>query len=150
MERQSDVTVPSHLQEGWQAYRQWWEARYRSGNPLPAGGAFILNRRAVLLDELYRFHCEVADGLGLPLRAVTLDLETDEKGRVAPKAEICPPPGWTPPTCADNGDDTVAQEYVTGFLKVVYDQMQTRLSRRVSALSQIRPELAPRWKAHDQ
>lgn len=139
--------VPGHLKEGWTAYREWWEARYRSGDPLPAGGVFILNRRAVLLDELWRLHVEAAAGLGVPVEAITIDLQTDAQGRIRPEVGFTPPNAWVPPVpahvrlAAGSGTDQIVQEFVSGFLKRLYSQMQARLTSRVESLSRVRQDL---------
>jgi hypothetical protein len=141
--------LPDHLKEGWKAYQEWWVARYRSGNPLPPGGVFILNRRAVLIDELFRFHVEAAHGLNVPFEAVKVDLEADALGRPVPRVDVRPPAGWAPDLprrmvleCGRNLDK-LANEYVAGFLKVLYDKMQERIAIRVRSLSAIRPEACP-------
>lgn len=144
-----EAAIPEHLQEGWKAYQDWWMARYRSGNPLPQGGTFILNRRAVLLDELYRFHVEAAQGLGVAFEDIKMELETDSLGRVAPRIDFSPPRGWAAPIARISTShdpailDRLQSEYVTGYLKTLYDQMQGRLRTRIASLSQIRPDLQP-------
>jgi hypothetical protein len=124
-------------------------SRYRSGNPLPPGGTFILNRRAVLLDELFRLHLEAAHGLGVPFDAITVDIEMDARGRPVPKVDVKPPPGWMPDVpkrvIIEAGDnDKVMSEYIAGYLKVLYGQMSDRITVRVKSLSQVRAELAPK------
>lgn len=140
--------IAPHLKEGWQAYREWWVARYRSGNPLPPGGVFILNRRAVLIDELFRLHVETAHGLNVPFEAVKVDLEVDAQGRPVPKVDVRPPEGWGPDLpkrmILESGGNLqkLASEYVAGYLKVLYDKMQERIAVRVRSLSEIRHDVA--------
>jgi hypothetical protein len=141
--------IPDHLKEGWRAYSDWWVARYRSGDPLPPGGCFILNRRAILMSELFRLHVEVAHGLGVPFDAVKMELETDSMGRPVPKLDVFPPEDWMPDVpkhviMAAGGDRAkLIKDYVSGFIAGADRQMRERLSTRLQSLTQIRPELAP-------
>jgi len=147
--KSTEGLLPDHLKEGWRCYRDWWVARYRSGNPLPAGGVFILNRRAVLMDELFRLHVEAAHGLKVPFNSVKVGLEVDARGRPVPLVDVNPPEGWTPDVpkrvMMESGRDMqrIAQEYVSGYLNVLYQQMQERVKARIVGLGKIRPELQP-------
>lgn len=141
--------IPGHLQLGWEAYREWWEARYRSGNPLPEGGVFLLDRRAVLLDELWRLHLEAAQGLSLPVEAITVDVAQDADGRLRPRLDVHFPDGWAagqPFSAESSGSadrERLINEYVTGYLNVLYSGMQRRLKSRMAALYKIRLDLFP-------
>lgn len=141
--------IPSHLRQGWQAYRDWWMARYRSGDPLPEGGVFFLDRRAVLLDELWRLHLEAAQGLTLPVEAITVDVVQGADGRLRPQLDVRMPPGWIEKQPLSSGAsaedrDRLVNEYVSGFLNVLYSGLQRRLKTRVTALGDIRQDVVPR------
>jgi hypothetical protein len=141
--------LPDHLKEGWKCYRDWWMSRYRAGDPLPPGGVFIMNKRAVLLDELFRLHVEAAHGLGVAFEQVTVDLDIDAMGRPVPTVDVRPPPGWMPDlpkrVIMEAGKDReqLANEYVSGYLQQLYKQLQERIAVRVRSLSANRPELQP-------
>jgi hypothetical protein len=139
--------LPDHLKEGWMCYRDWWVARYRSGDPLPPGGVFILNRRAILMDELFRLHVEAAHGLGVPFDNITVDLDVDAAGRPVPRVDVRPPPGWMPDVpkrviMAGGDCDKLKNEYVTGFLNMKYRHLQERLSKRLKSLVTTRDDVA--------
>ncbi len=141
--------LPDHLKDGWKCYRDWWIARYRAGDPLPPGGVFILNKRAILLDELFVLHVEAAAGLKVPFEAVKVDLDIDAMGRPVPKVDITPPDGWGPDlpkrVIMEGGDrQKLAQDYVSGYLNVLYNKMRERLAIRVKSLTSTRPDVAPK------
>lgn len=128
--------VPEHLKEGWEIYQAWWMARYRSGDPLPMGGVFLINRRSILLDELARLKVEAASGLQLPLDAIQINLEPGQGTRVQPRVDVKFPRGWCPGGLSDSDPDRdrLVNEYVSGYLRVLYDALQKRLTRRLAAL----------------
>lgn len=141
--------LPGHLKEGWKTYQAWWLARYRSGNPLPPGGVFILNRRSILLDELFHLHVEAAHGLGVPFEAIIVRLDVDAAGRPVPQVDVYPPEGWMPDVpkraIMEAGPDRqqLANDYVAGYLNVAYRHLQERLAVRLKSLDRIREDVAP-------
>lgn len=146
---QVEGILPDHLKEGWKAYRDWWLSRYRSNNPLPTGGVFILNKRAVLLDELFVLHVEAAVGLKVPFEAVKVDLDIDALGRPVPQLDVRPPEGWGPDlpkrVIMEGGDrQKLVEEHVSGYLKVLYAKMRERLAARVKSVAKNRPDVAPK------
>lgn len=116
--------IPKHLEEGWKAYRDWWEARYRSGDPLPPGGCFILNRVSVATEQFELMRRAVAEELRVPVTHVLFSLPDASCG-------VIPQPGW--------GDFENA--YAKATLKKEWENCLSRVEKLVETLNNIREDI---------
>lgn len=144
----SDAAL-EQLNAGWRDYRQWFDARARAGRPLPPGGVFLLQREAVIRDEMTALFGRVVSTLRVPANCVRVQLrQGKDDGKLYPAIDVNPPDGWLQTIRFSNPPDgqtvrQMAQTYIRSVLTQEYAKVRDGVSRRCARIDDQRAELAP-------
>jgi len=120
--------LPEGLRQGWINFNQWAVAREKAGSPLPPGGVFILDKFAVLKDELLVLKHLISEKLNIKPESVDVDIETID-GNVLPKINV-------------KDVDEIDEKEVDSTLRECCDIFRAKLRDRLDNLSG-REELKP-------
>jgi len=143
--------VPQHLREGWEVFQAWARARQASGQPLPPGGQFILNKQAILKDAVFILRERLVNELQLPPQFIELQLERDDDGGLTPKVQVRWPNEWLKrfqqpgiKTAPGQSIEDFARSFVQAVLKNQFDGFKAEAEARATILDQPgRDDLAP-------
>lgn len=143
--------LPKDLEEGYRAYRDWAEAMFRAGEPLPPGGCFVLNRWTVIKTALLRLQKTIAAELKMPPSHVRIEVEQAIGGGFEPRVLVNPPDGWLEAEymkgVAVDGKraEEFAESYIQATIRQHYAEFREDIEARLAILAvDRRPELQPK------
>lgn len=131
--KNSDLLI-KQLEEGWNTFCDWINARNNAGDPLPHGGIFLLQTESIFFEELSSLVNNIAISLEINKKDIKIEIEQND-GKFYPLISINSREVVVNNNARTSLDKKIINDYINSVIKINYDKMKENYNIRCRNLN---------------
>lgn len=131
--KNNDLLI-KQLEEGWNTFCDWMNARSNAGDPLPPGGIFLLQTESIFFEELSFLINNIAIALEINKKDIKIEIEQKDS-KFYPLISVNSKRVIINNNTGIPLNKKIIDEYINGIIKINYDKMRKNYDIRCRSLN---------------